>query len=389
MTAARVKVAPGIYRLPSGAYQAQVMVGGIRMSETYPTEKQATAWRSGIAARAEKGDRLARRGAMTFGAFWSEFDRTRRKPATRAKQTAWWESRIAPRWGRVAMRSVTGPALDVWAVELERDGLAESTIRTIVYVVSAMYREAKRHRYVETNPVGDMDRRPDLAPTPGRVVSDEEFDRMLAAVDPHPGKPLTAHRAGEVAKLRGMLAVMRETGARIGEAASLTARGVREDRIVFSSHVDPTGAGILPGLKSSRSGAAATMTREAPYTAFLREHLEPLLEGLAPGDLVFPATRTGGPMDLHNFRRVWGKILDRADLADPQPRPHDLRRTFATALGDEGVAVHKLRDALGHRDTRSIETYLRTAPASLPVEVAAVMDARRANAARERLHAVS
>lgn len=361
------KLPAGVRRLPSGAYRAEVMAGGVRHSRTFPTIKAAAAWRAGLAARHERGDRAARRGAITLASFWPEFDAARRDTTTARKQGDYWRARIEPAWGRRPMRDITGPALDVWAGELADDGLAESTIRSILYVLSAMYREAVRRRYVEQNPVKAMSRRPRVEDAETRVVTDEEFERMLDAC------PDDATRA--------LLIVMRDTGARIGEAAAIPARNVEDDRLVLSQRIDRATRTIKARLKNGDP------YRLAPMTARMRDALAPVLDGKSGADLLFTGAR-GGVLDLHNwYARVWWPLVEAARLPGQQPTPHDLRRTFATALGNANVPVHKLRDALGQRDDRSLSRYLRTDD-SLVVELAALQDEAAAASRRRRLRAV-
>jgi integrase len=361
------KLPAGIRQLPSGSFRAEIMAG-TRHSQTFPTMKAAVEWRAGIAARHERGDRLARRGAITLGQFWDEFDATHRDPSTAAKQRSYWTSRIRPAWGNTAMRAVTGPALDVWAAELANDGLAESTIRSILYVVSAMFREAIRHGYVESNPRRLMGKRPPIEETESRILTDDEFDRLLAAAPDD--------------STRALLIVLRDTGARIGEASAIPARNVLDRKIVLSQRNDRATTAVKPRLKNG------DRRRDAPLTERTRAALAPLLDGKSGSDLLFVGKR-GGKLNLRDWsQHVWWPMVEAANLPDPQPTPHDLRKTFATALGKAGLPAHKLRDALGQRDSRSLDRYL-IGDDDLVDEIAAMQDARAAERRRANIRAAS
>jgi integrase len=355
------KMPAGVRRLASGSFRAEVMAGGVRHSQTFPTLKAAAEWRAGLAARHERGHAQARRGGITFEAMWAEFDATRRDPATARKQAAWWNARIQPAWGKRPMRAVTGPALDAWTIELADDGLKESTIRTILYVVSAMYREANRRRYVEGNPVRQMTRRPRIASTTDRVVTDAEFDRLVDAA------PDDATRA--------LLIVMRDTGARIGEACAIPVRNVLDTCVVLSQRLDGQSPTIKPGLKNGDP------SRLVPLTARMRDALAPLLVGKGGNDLVFTGAQ-GGPVDLHNWRRrTWWPMVEAARIPGEQPHPHDLRKTYATTLADAGLPLHDLMAALGQNDARSITRYL-VARDTLVERLAALQDEAQARRAQ-------
>jgi integrase len=76
------------------------------------------------------------------------------------------------------------------------------------------------------------------------------------------------------------------------------------------------------------------------------------------------------------YSRVWRRALDGrpeysgrqghrpraavpgAGLIDPQPTPHDLRHTFGTRLGEQGVPAHEIMSLMGHESLKSVERYL-------------------------------
>jgi integrase len=359
---------PGVRQLPSGAWRAEIMLGGHRHSDTFPTQERAVAWRAALADRHSRGAKLARRGAMRLADFWPEFIATRQDAATADQNLKYWRARIEPEFGRTPMRRITGRMLDEWVDELLDEGLSANYVGSVLYTVSAMFRVAHAREYVEVNPVKMMERRPTQNRTETRVITDAEFERMLAVADAAPRRAVmpTEHT-------RALLVLMRDTGARISEAAGLAVEHVMIDRLRFAQRVERATRTIKPGLKNHDEERYGVLTRRT------RDYLAPIMAGKARGDLLF-STEDGRPLDLgHWTKHVWHPIVEAAGLLDDEaavrPTPHDLRHTFASLTARRpGVTVVELRDALGQRDSRVLERYLHT-DADLVVRLAAEADA--------------
>jgi integrase len=58
------------------------------------------------------------------------------------------------------------------------------------------------------------------------------------------------------------------------------------------------------------------------------------------------ATRIGTPIEPRNLNRHFQRLCDRAGVR--QIRVHDLRRSCATLLYDQGVPIERIQDILGH-----------------------------------------
>jgi integrase len=80
-------------------------------------------------------------------------------------------------------------------------------------------------------------------------------------------------------------------------------------------------------------------------------------------ELVF-ASPEGSRLRYDNWlRRVWQPALRKANLADPQPTPHDLRHTFGSWLGEAGVPASQIAALMGHKSLRSVERYIHATEA--------------------------
>jgi site-specific recombinase XerD len=348
-------------------FEASLMRAGRRTSASFPTEAEAAQWRANLAVRHDRGAKIAaKRGGMTVGQIWPEYLAQIDDPTTAGKHRAHYSARVRKAWAHVPLKRVSVEGVEEWIKELRRAGLAESTMATELYVLSAILTYAIRKKYLADNVVRSVDRkvRPHPRRTTFRVIEAHEFDRMLAEA------PDDATRA--------LLLLMWQTGARFSEAGALAVRGVLPRRVRFDQRIDRATSAIKPGLKNGDT------YRDGPLGDELRETLAPLIEGKAPDDLVFTAAR-GGVLNPHNWNeRVWRPLVARANLPGEQPTPHDMRHTYATHLGREGYTHHDLRDLLGHRDSRSLDVYLHTDEDLFD----RVADSRSARTAKRHLRAV-
>jgi integrase len=76
----------------------------------------------------------------------------------------------------------------------------------------------------------------------------------------------------------------------------------------------------------------------------------------APGEPNTRAMRCVSLTATQNWMRRW---CERNGIAEPFT-PHDLRRTFASRLGDLGVAPHVIRACINHVEPGSLSVYLRS-----------------------------
>jgi integrase len=74
--------------------------------------------------------------------------------------------------------------------------------------------------------------------------------------------------------------------------------------------------------------------------------------------LVF-ATRTSRPLEAHNVRRDFRKVVDKAGLIGTEWAPRELRHSFVSLLSDANVPVENISRLVGHRSTMVTETVYR------------------------------
>ena len=102
-------------------------------------------------------------------------------------------------------------------------------------------------------------------------------------------------------------------------------------------------------IGQTKTGKSRAVSMPPLVVDELAAHLAAFPPG--PDGLVFTAAEGGTVRRTNLRRRVWAPTLQRAGLADPQPRIHDLRHTCASlAIAYGGAAGHpkQISAMLGH-----------------------------------------
>ena len=74
--------------------------------------------------------------------------------------------------------------------------------------------------------------------------------------------------------------------------------------------------------------------------------------------LVF-TSRAGTPMDAHNVRRDFRKVVTAAGLNAGEWTPRELRHSFVSLLSDDGMPIEHIARLVGHTSTAVTETVYR------------------------------
>jgi integrase len=269
--------------------------------------------------------------------------RRRFRPGTRDEYERLARAELLPGHGHRRIDEL-GDHLDALVVDLQRRGLATSTIRNVLMPLRAMYRHAVRVRWVAANPTVGLEL-PSVDERRVRTLPLERVDEYVAAVP---------------AADRALWATAFYAGLRRGELQALTWTAV--DLAGGVLHVLPeTGSydqrtRIVQGPKST-AGA-----RRVPVVGALRDHLvaHRADAGARPRGLVFARGRLAGSCRAgtedqpFNDSSTGGRAA-RAWLAAGLPpcSLHDARHTFASmaiaAMAARGVFNPKLlQEVMGH-----------------------------------------
>ena len=317
-------------------YRADVKLGGVRDSRTFPTKSEARAW----AAARERELTAGVRGS-TRHTLQAALERYAREVSPTHRGARWERVRIAkmvrefPGVNR-PLRDLTAEDVSRWrddrlrAVTARGTPIASASVAREHQLLRAVLAHARREwGYLTVDKLAELKgpRKPPAGRPRTRRPTDDEVERIVAAlgyVDRHPIR--TKRQRVAIAFLLAL-----ETGMRCGELCGLTwARAHLGRRFVH--------------LTSTKNGDA----RDVP--------LSPMAAGLL---WLLPFEGVDAPVlgvsasvvDVY-FRAA----RDRCEIADLHF--HDARAEAATRLARR-LNVVELTRVLGHRDTKSVMVYFR------------------------------
>jgi integrase len=251
-------------------------------------------------------------------------------------------SHIEPRLGAMRVGEVTAEVVADFRARLEAAGVGRHSVRQSMVVLQAMYEQAIRWSWVQTNPVKAV-RKPSakreravvcLGPVQVERIRDVLIaqDRLYAAT---------------------MVSLIAYQGVRTPEELlALEAKHVRRNTLLVEQrNIDSK---IVGGQKVRGFHPRAIDLLE-PVRRDVREYL--VATGIREGPL-FPR-RDGAPWRLHDYqnwrRRVWSKAREEAKV-DSLP-PYDLRHAFASLQIRAGMSIPELAEQMGHSPQMTVMTY--------------------------------
>lgn len=176
----------------------------------------------------------------------------------------------------------------------------------------------------------------------------------LAVVQAHP------------ARYQPLMAFLRGSGARFGEATALYGRDFHFDieqpavRIEKAWKRDENDRFYIGPPKTKKS--RRTVSLSPSLVAILR----PAVEAAGPDELVFRTTY-GGPIRHSSFYEFWEAALDSLGyppaVSGERPRIHDMRHTHASLMLGAGMSPFELSRRLGHESIQTtIDRYSHLVP---------------------------
>ncbi|MBI4774596.1 MAG: site-specific integrase [Deltaproteobacteria bacterium] len=226
---------------------------------------------------------------------------------------------------------VTLPVLEKFISDRQTHGMNINTIRKILVTLGQILSYAARHRYIDHNPLRDVERPrdsgEDLQDNEITVLTPEQIQALLGSVDNQKYRTLF------------MLAVM--TGARQGELLGLKWSDLDiENHQIHIQRTFNKGRFFPPKTKKS--------TRRIDLGPGVVTELRKWKIACSPNglNLMFP-NDAGNPINYSNMvRREFQPALRAAGL--PKLRFHDLRHTFASLLIEQGENIKYIQTQLGH-----------------------------------------
>ena len=161
------------------------------------------------------------------------------------------------------------------------------------------------------------------------MLTEDQIEALLAAAT----KPLQ----------QALVALILDTGLRIGEVEDLTKENIRRSagrmEVVVEGKVGERGVPVSP-------------------------HVVEMLEALGDDVLIWKS-RTGRRLRAGDLAKLVMRLMKRSGLTGKRLGPHTLRHTFATNFIINGGDVAVLKDLLGHRTIATTQKYVTLAAVHL------------------------
>jgi integrase len=192
----------------------------------------------------------------------------------------------------------------------------EARARAMLSCLSRMFRWLMQHRRVTENPCAGV-HRPDTPEARDRFLTDAEIIKFWAAAS------VEREEFGTVLKLLLL------TGCRLNEVARMRPSEISDEVYIWN----------IPGLRTKNGRPHAV-----PLSTTARALIKSALAATEPSGFIFSTTSGRSPVS------GWSKIKGRLDkrMNIPHWRLHDLRRTAATGMAENGTAPHIVEAVLNH-----------------------------------------
>ncbi len=259
-------------------------------------------------------------------------------PSTRRAYERDMKQRICPFFRRYRLAEIGPPEIRRFIGELEKEGLAPTSIKKILAPLKALFATAVDELAVTFNP------------TLGVRVKGGGASVACQAHKAIPASDLRALLRALPEREQLLCMVLAETGMRISEALGLDWTDVylgRRDQIRISQQYY---RGELRKLKTEKS------LRCLPISKSLAKRLRRARAKTNGEGAVF-VSRQGTRLSDRNVRRTFAKACTRAQIAGVPF--HRLRHSFASRLYDDHKDIRKVSEWLGHAEpTFTLRTYI-------------------------------
>ena len=199
-----------------------------------------------------------------------------------------------------------------------------ATINRELALLRHLFNIAMDNGYTDQNPARAIKRYPESPWRHKFFFSESEIKALINASAPH---------------LRPILALAFGTGLRKGDILSLRWDDVDLDRSIISVQMQKTGESV-----------------EIPLIPMIRDLLQGMKSRASASPFVFPRGLSG--QRIGDIKTAFHAALRRSGLASKGYRFHDIRRTFARMLYNQGVILTKIQRLLGHGSVSTTERYL-------------------------------
>jgi integrase len=230
---------------------------------------------------------------------------------------------LTPVFGQKALHLVTGRDIEAYSRD-RASKVKGATVNRELALLRHLFNIAVEKGYTDHNPAKGFKRYPEAPWRHKFFFSESEIQKLISASAPH---------------LRPILAVAFATGLRKGDILGLKWRDVDLDRGIISIHMQKTGEPI-----------------EIPLIPMIQDLLQQMKSRAVGSPFVFSLGSSG--QGIGDIKTAFRAALRRSGLAAKGYRFHDIRRTFARMLYNQGVILTKIQRLLGHKSVLTTERYL-------------------------------
>ena len=295
---------------------------------------EARAVRGEILSRRAKGERIFRPARLTFQEVvreWEESGTSHLRPSTLGLYKRYLGRKAVKRWEARPVASLTVDDAARLVSELRKERLSASSIRGVLVAVSGPLGLAVRRGYIATNPIRQLSRheRPAVEREPKRVLTSEETERILGAAD---------------SRWKLIIGFALSTGVRQGEQLGIQWRDVDLRAEVLHVRRQLNRDATVNPLKTP----AASRDIPLPKSLVARLAAHRLASDYSHDHHLVFCTASGRPLSHRNVLRRFHKLCERAKIAEPRPRWHNLRDTYIARLVRSGADIYFVSKLAGH-----------------------------------------
>ena len=283
-----------------------------------------------LKALGSAGDRRRTR----MGDLQADFVASCRLANLREETVKWYVGHLSRFWGdpeQLTSEVITVEYIRRGMLEMIESGLKPQTVNGAIRTVKRFIGWAKLEGSCLEADALDLTRIPYLKEDKERprVLEVEEIERLLAA-------PNTQTVAGP--RDRAMIALMSDSGLRVGELTRLLLEDVRTS--------PPT---VTVRGSASKSRRTRTVAMSEVMVSYMEQWLKVRQESVpAECPWLFPSLMTYTPLERHSVNHFLARYAKKAGVARPIG-PHCFRRTFATEALRDGASQRSVQDTMGHR----------------------------------------
>ncbi|MBO3753044.1 site-specific integrase [Streptosporangiaceae bacterium NEAU-GS5] len=283
---------------------------------------------------------------------WLDVGLPRRGGSTVANYRSLCEKHIIPDLGARKLRELSAEDVDRW-LSVKSKTLSTRTLRLLHSCLSRAVKMAQARDKVKRNVVGLADVPDGQEGRPSKALTLDQVEAVL--------------KAAEGTRIGAYVVLSLLIGARTEELRALVWAEV--DLVGDPDNDVPPWIAVWRSVrqggdtktrKSRRSLALPKRCVEAltEHRAVQEQDKEKAGKSWRDNDLVF-ASLVGTPLDSHNVRRAFRKVITDAGIPAGEWTPREMRHSFVSVLSDSGVPLETIARLVGHSGTAVTEAVYR------------------------------